>query len=229
MRVAPYNRGMGVVRVVAWAAVSVYATIPLYWITTHGWIGHWRRHGSAGRAFRPLVLLWVIYIAAATAVTARWRHDVMLLPNLRWARLLIALVCWIPAWLIYRRIREFGFGRFVGRVELQADTKPSTPERAPASSAQDTGAAQRLVTGGMHAYVRHPIYLGHLLTACGWVIAGGSVACLALLAFALATGAVMLQMEEGELVSRFGDEYRAYRARTPLIVPRSMRVFRGGG
>ena len=37
---------------------------------------------------------------------------------------------------------------------------------------------------------------------------------------AIVTGAVMIRAEERELLTRFGEEYRAYQRRVPAIVPK---------
>jgi len=41
-----------------------------------------------------------------------------------------------------------------------------------------------------------------------------------LTAFAVATGAVMIRMEDEELERRFGEEYLAYRKTVPTILPK---------
>jgi protein-S-isoprenylcysteine O-methyltransferase Ste14 len=39
-------------------------------------------------------------------------------------------------------------------------------------------------------------------------------------AFAIATGAVMIRLEDAELEKRFGEEYRQYRSTVPAVLPR---------
>jgi protein-S-isoprenylcysteine O-methyltransferase Ste14 len=79
---------------------------------------------------------------------------------------------------------------------------------------------QRLVTTGIRSRVRHPIYLGHLCEMLAWSAGTGLAVCWLLTAFAIATGAVMIRMEEAELEKRFGEEYRDYRSTVPAVVPR---------
>ena len=79
---------------------------------------------------------------------------------------------------------------------------------------------QRLVTTGIRAHVRHPVYLGHLCEMLAWSIGTGLVVCWLLTALAVATGAVMIRMEDAELEKRFGEEYAAYRKRVPTVLPR---------
>jgi protein-S-isoprenylcysteine O-methyltransferase Ste14 len=78
---------------------------------------------------------------------------------------------------------------------------------------------QRLVTSGIRGRVRHPVYLGHLCEMLAWSIGTGLVACYALTALAIVTGALMIRMEDTELEKRFGEAYRDYRRSVPSIVP----------
>jgi len=53
-----------------------------------------------------------------------------------------------------------------------------------------------------------------------WSTGTGLVVCWLLTAFAIATGAVMIRMEDKELEQRFGEEYKRYRATVPAVLPR---------
>jgi len=77
---------------------------------------------------------------------------------------------------------------------------------------------QALVTNGIRARVRHPVYLGHLCAMLAWSAGTGLAVCWALTAFAIITGAVMIRMEDEELAKRFGREYLAYRNKVPAIL-----------
>jgi len=77
----------------------------------------------------------------------------------------------------------------------------------------------RLITTGIRARVRHPVYLAHLCEMFAWSIATGLLVCWLLTAFALATGAVMIRMEDAELERRFGEEFTVYRRSVPGVLP----------
>ncbi|HTR79633.1 MAG TPA: isoprenylcysteine carboxylmethyltransferase family protein [Gemmatimonadaceae bacterium] len=80
---------------------------------------------------------------------------------------------------------------------------------------------QRLVTYGIFAWVRNPLYVGNLLIWSGAVLASGVVWFLpiAILVFIIEY-TLIVAYEEGVLESTFGAEYTAYRAITPRWVPR---------
>jgi protein-S-isoprenylcysteine O-methyltransferase Ste14 len=79
----------------------------------------------------------------------------------------------------------------------------------------------RLVTEGPYARVRHPIYtamLGSLLAA-GLAVSDPIALAVALAPFSLGT-LVRVRLEERLLREAFPDEYPAYAARVPAVLPR---------
>ena len=77
---------------------------------------------------------------------------------------------------------------------------------------------RNLVTTGLHARMRHPIYVAHLLNLAGWTMGSGLMVSFILLAVsALSTFPLMVWLEEQELEKRFGQAFRTYKARVPLV------------
>jgi protein-S-isoprenylcysteine O-methyltransferase Ste14 len=72
----------------------------------------------------------------------------------------------------------------------------------------------RLVTSGVYRVIRHPSYLGLLVSSVGWALAFRSGVGLALAALLLAPTVARIRAEERLLAQAFGAEYEAYRART---------------
>jgi protein-S-isoprenylcysteine O-methyltransferase Ste14 len=79
----------------------------------------------------------------------------------------------------------------------------------------------RLVTRGVYRRMRHPMYasfvvlgVGQGLLLANWLAGWAGLAAVALMVV------VRLPREESMMVARFGDEYRAYQARTGALWPR---------
>lgn len=80
---------------------------------------------------------------------------------------------------------------------------------------------QRLVTYGIFAWVRNPLYVGNLLIWAGFVVISGVLWFLpvALVIFAFEYS-LIVRYEEGVLESIFGSDYLAYKQTTPRWLPR---------
>ena len=135
------------------------------------------------------------------AITGHWRNVALYSTN--WG--------WIPAaglfatgfYLYARSGARFSWAQLGGLPEVRANHNDA-----------------RLITTGIRAHVRHPVYLGHLCEMVAWSLGTGLLVCWLLTAFAIATGAVMIRMEDAELEKRFGEEYLAYRQRVSAILPK---------
>jgi protein-S-isoprenylcysteine O-methyltransferase Ste14 len=76
-----------------------------------------------------------------------------------------------------------------------------------------------LVTTGIYRFIRHPSYLGLLLTAFGWGLAFRSGPGLLLAAMFVPPLVIRIRAEEQLLASEFGAAYDTYRARTSRLIP----------
>jgi protein-S-isoprenylcysteine O-methyltransferase Ste14 len=110
-----------------------------------------------------------------------------------------AVVFLAGMWVIYRAHRDLGLS-FSGVLEIWE--------------------GHRLVTTGIYGYVRHPIYLAYVLWAAAqamllpnWIAGFSALACGALLF------SFRIPREERMMIEAFGDQYRAYMARTARLVP----------
>ena len=190
---------MQFVRTLGWLACVVYSTIPLFWLMVHPRAHKWRR--TERSPFRFLVPAWITMWIGIGALTGPWRHLAMYSTGLSW---IPAAVFFATGFFLYARSgAHFSWAQLGGLPEVRSDHRES-----------------RLVITGIRARVRHPVYLGHLCEMLAWSIGTGLLVCWLLSAFAIATGAVMIRMEDAELAKRFGLEYGAYRKRVPAVLPR---------
>jgi protein-S-isoprenylcysteine O-methyltransferase Ste14 len=88
---------------------------------------------------------------------------------------------------------------------------------------------QRLVTYGVFAFVRNPLYVGNFLIWMGFTIISGVFWFLpiAIVIFAIEYS-LIVRYEEGVLESIFGAEYLTYKQSTPRWIPRPASVRASG-
>ena len=77
----------------------------------------------------------------------------------------------------------------------------------------------RIVTDGAYRYLRNPMYLGHLIFMLGLAVTFSSWLALALLVFHAGWFHVRVLGDEERLEARFGEAYRAYKARVKRWIP----------
>ncbi len=183
-------------------ACSVYGTIPLFWLVVHPFIERWRKRGR--HAYALILPVWGFFIAITFLILWPFRLAHFYEHWFAWAP---AAILFLAGFTIYSAaFKSFDRAQVSGLAELE-------PQRH----------RQELVTTGIRARVRHPIYLGHLCEVFGWCLGTGLVALYALAAFAIITGFVMIRIEDRELEARFGESYRAYRRTVPAVIPRFTR------
>jgi protein-S-isoprenylcysteine O-methyltransferase Ste14 len=190
---------MALLRTVGWIACVIYSTIPLFWLMVHPRAHIWRERERS--PFRVLVPAWIVMWFSMGALTGPWRS----------VAFYSTLQSWLPAgalfaigiFIYFRSGAHFSWEQLGGLPEVRKDHRDD-----------------RLVTTGIRARVRHPVYLAHLCEMLAWSIGTGLLVCWILTAFAIATGAVMIRMEDAELEKRFGQEHRDYRQSVPAVLPR---------
>jgi protein-S-isoprenylcysteine O-methyltransferase Ste14 len=190
-------------QLVGWLACVAYSTIPAFWFMIHPFAERWR---ARRRSPYPILLpAWMAMWAIVALVTWPWRK--IFFYSAEWA--------WVPAVLLFAG----GFYLYAKSGKgFSAQQLSGLPEVH--GNAHGASRDQRLVTHGVRARVRHPVYLAHLCEMLAWSVGTGLAVCWVLTAFAMITGAMMIPMEDAELEKRFGDEYRNYEQVAPAILPR---------
>lgn len=79
--------------------------------------------------------------------------------------------------------------------------------------------ARRLVTGGPFALSRNPLYLGEGIASIGVVLPGFNIWQALLLVVFVTSQLLRISWEQKILTEAFGDEYRGYLRRVPMLVP----------
>lgn len=147
----------------------------------------------------PMLLLLVVPLVTPAAGAFAARHAWATLPYAN--RVSYAGVAMVAIGLLVRvaAMRQLG-RRFSPLVAVQRE--------------------HALETRGLYAAVRHPGYLGALISCLGGAIAFGSAAALPLPAIMLAAQLARIRAEEALLAEHFGDGWRAYAARTGALLPK---------
>ena len=88
--------------------------------------------------------------------------------------------------------------------------------------------AEDLVTDGVYAHVRNPMYVGNLLIVAGVAIAANSWATILLgVPLAIFMYVCIVAAEEEYLLGRFGEAFKAYCRDVPRWLPKAGALFRG--
>jgi protein-S-isoprenylcysteine O-methyltransferase Ste14 len=184
---------------IGWLACVIYSTIPAFWLLIHPRAAYWRSRPTS--PYKILLPLWIAMWGVMAAITAPWRG--IKLYDSRWLWLPAALL-FCAGLMLYKLSRhQFTLAQLGGLPEVLRKGEPMP-----------------LAKSGVRAHARHPVYLGHLCEMLAWSVGTGLAVCWALTAFAIVTGAAMIRMEDKELETRFGEEFRKYRTRVPAVVPR---------
>ena len=186
-------------QLIGWLACVVYSTIPAFWFMIHPFAERWRaRHRSPYIVLLPAwIAMWIVVALA----TRPWRDTLLYRSGWEWGVAVPLFACGV--YLYSQSGKNFSAKQLGGLPEVHGRNRE-----------------QRLVTDGIRSRVRHPVYLAHLCEMLALSLGTGVAVCWGLTAFAMITGAVMVQMEDAELEKRFGDPYRAYRRSVPAVLPR---------
>jgi protein-S-isoprenylcysteine O-methyltransferase Ste14 len=82
----------------------------------------------------------------------------------------------------------------------------------------------QLVTTGIYGHVRHPQYLGFLLLTLGMNVQWIMISTLLLWPILVILYYRLAKEEDKELEERFGEEYRKYKHKVPMLIPRIHRT-----
>jgi len=192
------------------ALLLVVAVPPalLFWFIVHPLARFWRRLGATWTH----ALLWPILVSGMAALFTQrgWLLRVEYGIN----GILVAAgatLILLSAWMLAILRRHLTLATQMGMPELSSQ------------------GAQRLLTGGIYARLRHPRYVQMEIALLGWALIANYLAAYLLLLGSIPLVYLIVLLEERELRDRFGDAYEQYSRRVPRFFPRFGRpVLRSG-
>jgi protein-S-isoprenylcysteine O-methyltransferase Ste14 len=132
-----------------------------------------------------------------------------------WLDFLPLPIPWWSSWLICVVLLGVGTWIFaLSRREFDRSGQKLTP-RAYGTS--------KLMTEGIYSVTRHPHNLANMFLNLGIAFGFRSTVGLAIAVASIILGCWFTLVEEKLLIQQFGDEYRRYRARVPMFIPKLRR------
>ena len=185
-------------------AVTVLPVAIVYWLVIHGGRALWRHSGER--------VVWLVASAATTGIGVLAFHCSGFLVGsdlgTNWIVCTAGLLIYLATWAMTSPIRKhLSFRTFIGLPELRHETNS-------------------LLTDGPYEAVRHPRYLQVIIAIVGWCLVCNHlglyvVGFCSILAFVL-----IAQLEEQELLERFGEAYQTYRDDVPALVPKRGQILK---
>lgn len=190
-----YDSQVTLLNWLAAAVLFLQLPIPIYWILLHPMAGFWR-----GRSKFALILALLLSWPPVCAVVVLFRHELFrpAPPHVWVIALGIALIA-LEIGLFGTLTSDLGAARLVGKTEI------------------DGGGS--LARKGIYARLRHPRYAGSFLAIAGACLLGARTALWLLAALWTALMLIVISLEEREMRSRFGAQYREYSREVPRFVP----------
>lgn len=151
-------------------------------------------------------LVAVVHLAAVLAISAFVFAGQAAFHLPLWFRITLHLVQMIGFVFLLAALREYDLGLFSGVRQWRTGVAENLK-----------GISEHLVVVGLHKFVRHPLYAASIL-----LLFASATTPLGLVTASCATLYFMigLKFEERKLLRLYGEEYRAYRAATPALLPR---------
>lgn len=180
--------------------VALFPPAVLFWFAFHPFVDFWRRRGTR---FTYVVLVTGMLLMAAAI--AYFHRSVMAVDyGFRPPLALAGLVFLVVGTILDRKSKQhLKFRILAGVPELEGE-----------------GGDESLLRDGIYGRVRHPRYVGVLLSLMGVALITNYLAMYVVIALSVLGLWGIAVLEERELVARFGDAYRTYQRQVPRFLPR---------
>jgi len=183
----------------AQALVIAYPPVFVFWILIHTRIDFWRKLGK--RAYWYACLVWPLI----SGPLLFWRQSIF---SVRWS---------MPWWITGIGLVSFVLALWVGRQSSKVISRRTLlglvelePQRNP----------QPVMQTGIYGRTRNPVYLTHWLLVVAAAALSGYAANWILLASEVVLIAILIRVEEKELLERYGSEFASYMQRVPRFIPK---------
>ncbi|NIQ04565.1 MAG: isoprenylcysteine carboxylmethyltransferase family protein [Candidatus Korarchaeota archaeon] len=175
--------------------LTMWPSIPLFLIQLHLAPNFWRRLGVW-----TYLVVFLEWLPVAYAISL-WQEEILQHTVLTTTPILVLGITLVTAGFVLHAwtAKLLGIKATIGYAEL----KP-----------QNDGYS--LITSGPFSVVRHPSYVAHTLIFVGILMITGVIAVgITALADFLIAYFITIELEERELIQRFGNRYREYQMRVP--------------
>jgi protein-S-isoprenylcysteine O-methyltransferase Ste14 len=193
----------------------------LLWLAL-GWAGFYASHSALAHSrVKALVAQWAganyrfyrlgfnVFSTLFFIALVQWLFSLPawpLVPETITQKLIGALLFLLGLVVLLLAFRSFNKAEFIGLEQLRP--KPATNSTPPV-----------LVTTGLYAYVRHPLYFGIVLMLLGALLFLPHWPMLVFVGVTFVYLPIGVHLEEQKLISEFGDTYRHYQSRVKMLVP----------
>ena len=184
--------------ILAIITLMFWGLVPIFWIPVHGFSAFFKKLGIftyITPAITWVPFCWLIYINRDFLLNYRVSFP-LAARSAGW--IVLALGMLLQLWTL-KLLRGWGL---IGLPEVTTLVKG------------------RIITTGPFSVIRHPTYLSHTMMYAGvFFITGFIVIGVITLLDIVVINAMVIPLEDRELIGRFGDEYRRYRDRVPAFFP----------
>jgi protein-S-isoprenylcysteine O-methyltransferase Ste14 len=175
----------------------------LFWLLIHSWASHWRRLG----AFKTYLIVLLAMVGVATLLY-RFRKPLLGTDlGTHWILIVAGILFYLATLPLERQYWK----------HISISTLAGVPEVSRA--AEGRGSQSNLIREGIYGVIRHPRYASAGLGVLGNILLINYTGLYILGLLLIPLGWVLLELEERELVARFGEPYREYQRQVPRLIP----------
>ncbi|MEM9330380.1 MAG: isoprenylcysteine carboxylmethyltransferase family protein [Pseudomonadota bacterium] len=179
--------------------IVIMPVVITFWLVIHLGARYWRK--------RPIMrAYWVAgtFIVIVVAVSIKLRATLIGTDlGLFWPLFIAGCLIYLMSWRLWKPIKQhLDFKTFAGIPEV-------------------TNQPIALITTGPFSLVRHPRYLMVLVGIIGWCLMSNYSGAYWMGLISFVGMWVIVQIEEKDLLERFGEEYRMYQQNVPQLLPNS--------